>query len=129
MDVDSHSPTVLPHDPGRNEILNCKELMALPMCTAASASGRVPVPARAGAVVSSRMQCSAEDFSFLEALLLPMALLRNEGFSFQLILKEISKIYIACLWITGVSMFSLCASHINEPDETVQPFKLGNLFI
>lgn len=28
-----------------------------------------------------------------------MVLLRNKEFSFQLILKEISKIYIACLWI------------------------------
>lgn len=40
-------------------------------------------------------------FFFLEAILLPMVLLRNKEFSFQLILKEISKIYIACLWITA----------------------------
>lgn len=42
-----------------------------------------------------------KDFFFLEAILLPMVLLRNKEFSFQQILKEISKIYIACLWITA----------------------------
>lgn len=42
-----------------------------------------------------------KDFFFLEAILLPMVLLRNKEFSFQLILKEISKIYIASLWITA----------------------------
>ena len=42
-----------------------------------------------------------EFFFSLEAIPLPMVLLRNKEFSFQLILKEISKIYIACLWITA----------------------------
>ena len=51
-------------DPAQNKLGGEKQLLKLSsdlhMCTATSASGRVPVSVRAGAVVNSRMQCSAE---------------------------------------------------------------------